>query len=482
MTETLGRRRKAAIIALVVGYYALVLAMLALFAVGAWLAVRELSGRGLPLAALCVLGALAVLRASLLVPDRFEPPGPRVTAREHARLMALIDDVARAVGTAPPDEVYLSADVNAYAGEVGRARRRRVLVLGVGLIDVETVGQLRAAVAHELAHFSARDPVASGFVHRTRQRLKRTAAALEGNLVDLPFLWYARTFLRISAEMSRAQELAADAVALRVAGRDAHIGGLRRVEEALERFQRFQSQVLVGVVAARLWPDNLFDGLRRFAYAEALRGGAPGEPPVTSAEPASHPATDERVRFAEGAQDDDVVEDERPARDLLDDPEACERAVTARAGEVLLRGEALEELAWDAYAERVVRPQLLAAAAEARDEVARMLAWEQADSFAAAARALLEMLQRSAPAESDSSRPAAEAPLRDALRARLTALLAVLLGATLVLRGGAVSAGVGEAVVVHLDGERWDVEALAREAAHRPEVAAEVLAALGLDG
>lgn len=73
-----------------------------------------------------------------------------IDAREHPRLLALVETLAAAAGTSMPSHITLGAGVNAaMVAGVGR----RELVIGLGLVNVLDVRELEAVLAHEFGHF-----------------------------------------------------------------------------------------------------------------------------------------------------------------------------------------------------------------------------------------------------------------------------------------------------------------------------------------
>jgi Zn-dependent protease with chaperone function len=83
---------------------------------------------------------------------RPRPSGAAVSidAREHPRLLALVESLASAAGTSLPSHITLSAGVNA-AMVAGLGRHE--LVIGLGLVNVLDVRELEAVLAHEFGHF-----------------------------------------------------------------------------------------------------------------------------------------------------------------------------------------------------------------------------------------------------------------------------------------------------------------------------------------
>jgi hypothetical protein len=106
-------------LALMVGFYVLALGIAAGLV---WIPYAEYTALGrvhLKLGLACIVAAATIVWAVLPRPDRFEPPGPEVTRRDHPRLFDLIEKVARATGQAMPAEVYLVNDMNAFVAQRG---------------------------------------------------------------------------------------------------------------------------------------------------------------------------------------------------------------------------------------------------------------------------------------------------------------------------------------------------------------------------
>jgi heat shock protein HtpX len=283
------------------------------------------------LTVLCLAGAGLLAWAAWPRRERFEPPGPRLTEAEHPRLFAFIHDVARRMGTAPPDEVYLVEDVNAYVCQVGGVLGlggRRVLSLGLGLLAVDNLSQLRAAVAHELGHFVGGDTRLAGALCATRAAMVRTLGGRSG------FTWVPETFLRLTQARGRRQELVADTWSVRLAGKAAHLSGLRCEAVHALGYRRFVEQEVRPLALHGVLPDNLFEGYRRYLASSAWAEGAlerEAAVPARACRPDdSHPSTHERIAFAQALDVPEVPEDPTPAASLLTDAEALERHFTAR--------------------------------------------------------------------------------------------------------------------------------------------------------
>src|SRR5215212_2623311 len=128
------RTRALLAVALLVGFYALALGVIAALLYVPYAEWRYVERVNLRLALFCGIGAFAIAKALVPRRDAFVPPGPELRRAEHPALFELVDDVARRTEQAPPAEVYLLMDVNAWVAErggvMGLGSRR---VMGVGL-------------------------------------------------------------------------------------------------------------------------------------------------------------------------------------------------------------------------------------------------------------------------------------------------------------------------------------------------------------
>ena len=147
-----------------------------------------------------------------------EPSGVHLTRREAPDLKALIEKVRKTLKAPRIHRVIIGMAFNASAGQVARFVLfwpRNTLVIGYPLLIALSPEQLKAVVAHELAHFAHAHGRIAGWVHRTRLSWTRLAAALNARgAVPILVRWVLTTYVpRLearSAAMSREQELLAD--------------------------------------------------------------------------------------------------------------------------------------------------------------------------------------------------------------------------------------------------------------------------------
>jgi Zn-dependent protease with chaperone function len=256
-------------VGLFLGFYMLAIG---LSGVLLWLPYAEWTYAGrvhIKLALGAVVIALAILRGSLFVPaPRFEPPGPEITEADEPVLFGVIREIATRMNTAMPARVYLIPDVNAFVTEVGGfwgIGSQRVMGIGLGLLSVDTVSQLKATIAHEFGHYVGGDTRLGGFVYRTRAAIGRVLGTLGDSWVSKPFELYANLFMKVSHSVSRSQELAADRASVAIAGKAAHVTGLEQEGRGGAIFGSFMGAEVEPLVASGFCPDNLYEGFRTYS-------------------------------------------------------------------------------------------------------------------------------------------------------------------------------------------------------------------------
>lgn len=404
--------------------------------------------------------------------------GVAVTASQQPRLWSLVDDVAEAMDTRPLDELRVTSGPNASVSEsgavLGLRRGQRRMVLGLALLDVLDVDGLRSVVAHELGHHAVADTRLGPLHFRAGALMGRAIERLDADTTFGRVLSVnARLYLRASLTVRRRQELAADAAAVRLAGRDAHMRALVAAASAAVAYGTFIDHYVAPLWDAGRRPRNLHDGFRRL-------WAATGDNPklLTAIDEAlgrhphpldSHPSLSRRLSAARGLPDAARTRDPAPARTLLDDPERLEEAVTR---ELSARHTPLAEpLEWEDAADAVFRPAFAARARNLLEEVARL---DGGPAPADLARLLAVLETHGVPALAAHGDPRA------------------------VVTAGAVRAAIGSALVDAgarwrlswesrmaldaADGRAFDLDAVVRRAVDEPPRMAEVRDVLAAEG
>lgn len=227
-------RRAALAVALLVGFYVLAIGIavvLILIPYEAYSNNIRLPGK---LVVLCIAGAGIILWSILPRFDKFKRPGPQLTTRDQPELFEMVTSISEATGEAMPKEVYLIADVNAWVAQRGGilgVGSRRVMGLGLPLMQILSVTQLRAVLAHEFGHYYGGDTRLGPLVYNMRGAIGRTVCNLarQNSILYKPFAWYGSGALRLTQGVSRQQERAADELAARTVGAKPLADALRAI-------------------------------------------------------------------------------------------------------------------------------------------------------------------------------------------------------------------------------------------------------------
>jgi heat shock protein HtpX len=362
----------------------------------------------LALAACGVVMGLTMLWSLVPRREKMTPPGPRLEPRDHPRLFAEIQVIATALNEPVPQDVYLTGTVNAFVAEWGggfRRRRRRVMGLGLPLMQVLTLAQFRAVLAHEFGHYYSGDTRLGPAVYKGRATMVRTllsltrpsavlqaitrlvVARLIYHAVTRVLLAYWKVFLRATQLVSRKQEFRADELACNIAGSQALVEGLRAIHAGSFALPVYWQQDIVPALQQGCLPPVL-EGFSRFLVApkvaEAVKSGLDQElrEPRTDAYD-SHPPLRDRIAAAQRRADGRSSEDDSPAVSLIDSlPEEEERLLKFINPQLDLA--AFQRVSWDAIGEVGILP----AWRKARESHADLLWQVTAESLTDAVRNL----------------------------------------------------------------------------------------------
>ena len=370
----------AAALAVVFSYLMTLALGLGLLAVPVFVATNLLEGNGSGLTLQILLGVFGLVAGAStlwsLVPRRiqFTGPGPSINLAQQPRLAAEIQGIAKTLGEPMPSEVYLIADANAFVSQFGR---RRILGLGLPLLQTLTVAEFRAIMAHEFGHFYSGDTRLGPVVYRGRMTMVRVYDNLTKNSEMLQFLrrWaviaaahslltgflrgYWKLFLRLTQMISRKQEFRADEIACYVAGSDAVTGALESINRTGAVTPAYWQNVVLPL-AGRGFLTPIGESFGMFVatpvVAKAAEEALSKQLENTRLNPFdTHPPLGARIAKTKAIAVGGSETLNLPAISLLDGVNALERKLLCRLIPQLNEGQ-LKPMAWETSAEEVFIP------------------------------------------------------------------------------------------------------------------------------
>jgi heat shock protein HtpX len=295
-----------------------------------------------------VLVSIVILWSLLPRKDNFVAPGPSLRADRHPRLFAELTSIAEALKETVPLEVYLLPDVNAWVAERGGTMgfgSRRVMGLGLPLIRILSISQLRAVLAHEFGHYYGGDTRLWPWVHKTRSAMARTLrnlgsdslaealgriqlARLMHHLAVAALLAYWKLFMRITQAISRLHEYRADELASHVAGPQALIEGLSAVHGASAALPVFWGTEMLPAIEAGYRP-SFAEGFAHFIAVPAIATAIAKHVETEIQQPANdpydtHPPLKDRIAAVRLHFTVEEKTDSTPAITLLDSVDEIE--------------------------------------------------------------------------------------------------------------------------------------------------------------
>lgn len=208
---------------------------------------------------------------SLFIKIESDDPGRALKPEEAPGLWAMTREVAKAVRTRPIDEIRVTPGGDLAVYERGGFRERmenrakRILILGVGVLNGMRQNAFRAVLAHEYGHFWRRDTAGGDVALRVDRDMMKfayamaTAGQAEWWNIAFQFLRvYHFIFRRITHGATRLQEVLADRVAVRIYGAAAFEEGLRHVIRRDVEFGHVASKEIEAAAEARRDLNNLY--------------------------------------------------------------------------------------------------------------------------------------------------------------------------------------------------------------------------------
>lgn len=455
--------------------------------------VLRLGYQELMLVVVCWVPAAVLIGGAVSArPPPFVAPGRALTQAEAPGLFAMVAELAAASGARPPSRIYLVRDVNAAVVEHGGflgVSAERVMLIGLPLLEMLTVAELRAVIAHELGHFLGGDTRLGGVASYTvalfrsvletgerspfRQGTQHFAVemglGLAESLTRAVVGQYAKVFFFLTGALSRQQEVAADAWSVRLAGADAAASALRKSDELGPLFSAYLRGDVAFAVRSGALPTDLFAGFDAFRARFPETDAGARFVASLRAQPAdpydSHPPLEARLRALAGFSGEtggagaaaESGVDGAPATSVLADLAACRAWLGDEVLAAVNPPRPARPMPWSDVADGAYAPAVREAA---RVHCARLHA--SFPGVTTVAEMLATVVSATASGQAPSLALAVEPRLQhvepwqraEAVHDVMTGLLGVLFQGALLERGARVQPSLGEpGLVFDLAGE-----------------------------
>jgi Zn-dependent protease with chaperone function len=232
--------------------------------------------------------ALLMIKGVFFI-QRGQPEGlTELKPSEQPQLFEFLHELADKAGAPRPHKVYVSARVNASVFyDLSLLNflmpSRKNLEIGLGLVNVLTLGEMKAVLAHEFGHFAQRSMAVGRWVYVAHQiaanmiaRRDKLDAFLVGlSRFDIRIAWVGWLLLTIvwslrslvasafqgvlilQRALSREMEMQADLVAVTITGSDALVHALHKLQAADDSWDRTLNYAGLEKAAGRP-PRDLF--------------------------------------------------------------------------------------------------------------------------------------------------------------------------------------------------------------------------------
>lgn len=236
----------------------------------------------------CGLLSIFMLKGLFVVRHGAESSRTEVTAGTQPALFAFLHRLADEAGAPRPHRVFLSADVNAAVFyDISLLNllvpSRKNLVIGLPLVNVLTLSELKAVLAHEFGHFAQRSMAVGSWVYIAKQvamalvarrdwldQLLNVISRLDLRIAWIGWglklvVWSVRSLLDsllslvvlAQRALNRQMEFQADLVAVALTGSDELIHALHKLTAADEAWDR-TSRFLAGQLRQGQLPKDFF--------------------------------------------------------------------------------------------------------------------------------------------------------------------------------------------------------------------------------
>lgn len=346
-----------------------------------------------------ILLLVFLLKVFLIPRQQDDDATVEITADDHPKLFAFIQQLCDEVRAPRPHRVFLTPDVNAAVFYDSSPLNlvlgsRKNLLIGLGLVNLLTLDEFKAVLAHEFGHFSQESMRLSRFVYTAvniigdmvygRDFWDRWVATLTGSSSNVVIAvgyslavwsWCVRKTLEplfalihaVHADLSRQMEFNADLVAVSAAGSDSIVHALSRLGLGSTAFE-MTLRDLQSAAHHRYYTWDLYHHhTKALDYIRVLeRNPRLGNPPALPEDLhqttqvfwpgeegippmwASHPSNYDRERNAKRVYLRSVIDPRSPWR-LFETPDTVRAAMTHKVNDLAFKREGKDILALDPH-------------------------------------------------------------------------------------------------------------------------------------
>lgn len=217
-----------------------------------------------------ILGFLwGVIRSLFLFSHPEHPERWEIQQSDAPKLFALIEEISHRAGEKMPGHVYISPAVNAcvfYDKPLLSMffNRRKNLEVGLGLLFGLNKEEFKAVIAHEYGHFGQKSmrigQVVSICYNIISNLVNAEQTSILRPILRKSFLYVQRGFMTLS----RTMEYEADVRSAMVAGSEAAISALCKIEIIERRFSGYNSFVQTIYETKKIVPTSYWNGYKQF--------------------------------------------------------------------------------------------------------------------------------------------------------------------------------------------------------------------------
>ncbi len=217
---------------------------------------------------------LALFTLKFIFKLRNHKPDNRIklNKEENKELFSFIEDICKSSGAPKPKNIYVDPDVNAYVSYTNVwlslfLPTKKELTIGLGLVSSLNLSEFKAVIAHEFGHFAQRSMKIGSYIHSANTIINGMIFSRDkwDEILDqwrdsdirlsfaawiiTPVIWVIRRVLtlfymllnRMHSLLSQEMEFNADKVAVKVAGSDAIVSALWRLEHGFTNWNTIVS-------------------------------------------------------------------------------------------------------------------------------------------------------------------------------------------------------------------------------------------------